>query len=264
MFKTELHCHSKDVSACARVDVETIVKKYTEGGYTSLVLTNHLSTYTYDHVHASDWNDFIDKFVYGYKKLKEYAEGKLNILLGMELRFRNSPNDYLVLGPDEKFLRENPMILDMNVWEFHKLCQEHGYLLIQAHPFRNGMTVNAPWDIDGVSVSAKTEGEYLVLDRDFTVGDEIVYNTAYKTVIEYSDVEDVFTFRYGPYQMVSLECDCTEIIGSKDSGWMANPEIYADGDSYYIDLDGGNRMKLQKYGLITHETFTTFFKRIDG
>lgn len=152
MFKTELHCHSKDVSACARVDVETIVRKFTEGGYSSIVLTNHLSTYTYDHIHARDWDDFIDKFVYGYKKLKEYAEGKLNILLGMELRFKNSPNDYLVFGPDEKFLREHPSILDMNVWEFHKLCQENGYLLIQAHPFRNGMTVNAPWDIDGVEV----------------------------------------------------------------------------------------------------------------
>jgi len=152
MFKTELHCHSKDVSACARVDVDTIVKRYTEGGYTSLVLTNHLGDFTYNHLQATSWDNLVDSFVGGYKKLKDAAEGKLNIMLGMELRFKGSSNDYLVFGPDEKFLREHPFIYDMKVWDFHKLCQENGYLLIQAHPFRNGMTVNAPWDIDGVEI----------------------------------------------------------------------------------------------------------------
>jgi len=152
MFKTELHCHSNDVSACARVDVDTIVKRYTEGGYTSLVLTNHLGDFTYNHLQATSWDNLVDSFVGGYKKLKDAAEGKLNIMLGMELRFKGSSNDYLVFGPDEKFLREHPFIYDMKVWDFHKLCQENGYLLIQAHPFRNGMTVNAPWDIDGVEI----------------------------------------------------------------------------------------------------------------
>ena len=152
MFKTELHCHSKDVSACARVDVETIVKRYTEGGYTSLVLTNHFGDFSYDYLHATDWNSFIDIFVGGYEKLKEYAKGKFNVILGMELRFKGSPNDYLVFGPDEEFLREHPYLYEMKVWDFHKLCREKGYLLIQAHPFRNGMTVTAPWDIDGIEV----------------------------------------------------------------------------------------------------------------
>ncbi|MBR7100849.1 MAG: PHP domain-containing protein [Clostridia bacterium] len=152
MFKTELHCHSNDVSACARVDVETITKRFIDGGYSTIVLTNHLGDFTYDHLHATDWDSLVDAFVGGYKKLKAHAEGKLNILLGMELRFKHNANDYLVFGPDEEFLREHPFIYNMKVWEFHKICQEKGYLLIQAHPFRNGMTVNAPHDIDGVEV----------------------------------------------------------------------------------------------------------------
>ncbi|MBQ8393215.1 MAG: hypothetical protein IJX51_05525 [Clostridia bacterium] len=152
MYKTELHCHSKDVSACARVDAETIVKRFTEGGYTSLVLSNHFGDFSYDYLHATDWDNFIDIFTGGYKKLKEYAKDRLNIIFGMELRFKGSSNDYLVFGPDEEFLRQHPFLFNMKVWEFHKLCQEKGYLLIQAHPFRNGMTVNAPWDIDGIEV----------------------------------------------------------------------------------------------------------------
>ncbi len=152
MFKTELHCHSKDASGCARVDVETIVKRYTEGGYTSLVLTNHFADFTYDYLSAESWDDMIDKYVGAYNKLKEFAGERLNILMGMELRFKGSSNDYLVFGPDEEFLKSNPFLFNMKVWDFHKICQEKGYLLIQAHPFRNGMTVNAPWDIDGIEV----------------------------------------------------------------------------------------------------------------
>ena len=152
MFKTELHCHSNDVSACARVDVDTIIKRYTEGGYTSLVLTNHLSIYTYDYIKPTDWNDFIDKFVGGYKKLKEAAGEKLNILFGMELRFKNSCNDYLVFGVTEEFLRANEDLLDMYPEKFHNICKENGYLFIQAHPFRNWMSVTPPDQVDGVEV----------------------------------------------------------------------------------------------------------------
>ncbi len=152
MFKTELHCHSKDISLCARVDVDTIIDKFTKGGYSTLVLTNHFGNFSYDYLHATDWNNFIDIFVGGYNKLKEAAEGKLNILLGMELRFRNSNNDYLVFGITEEFLRSHEFIYDMGVDKFHKLCQENGYLLIQAHPFRNWMSITPPQDIDGVEV----------------------------------------------------------------------------------------------------------------
>jgi hypothetical protein len=40
----------------------------------------------------------------------------------------------------------------MNPHSFHELAKENGLLFIQAHPFRNGMTVVAPWDLDGVEV----------------------------------------------------------------------------------------------------------------
>lgn len=152
MFKTELHCHSKDVSACARVDVDTIINKFTEAGYSSLFLTNHFNGYTYDHLRSESWDDFIDKFLHGYTKLKDAAEGKLNILFGLELRFDDDPNDYLVYGPDERFLRDHPFFYRDHVGSFHKICKEHGFLFIQAHPFRGGMRINQPWDLDGIEV----------------------------------------------------------------------------------------------------------------
>lgn len=152
MFKTELHCHSMDISECARVSVDDITKKYTEAGYSTLVLTNHFNTYTINRWGAKSWDEFIDMYVSAYEKLKQAAQGKLNILWGMELRFDANVNDYLVFGVTAEFLKSHPDMLQMNPESFHNLCKENGLLFIQAHPFRNSMTIVRPDCLDGVEV----------------------------------------------------------------------------------------------------------------
>ena len=152
MFKTELHCHSNDISACARVDADIIIEKFTSAGYSTLVLANHFNSSTYTHNKCESWNEWIDKYIGAYNLLKEKAKGKLNILLGMELRTNENINEYLVFGVTEKFLRENENIFKMNIWDVHKLTSENGMLLIQAHPFRDSMTVTNPKALDGVEV----------------------------------------------------------------------------------------------------------------
>ena len=152
MFKTELHCHSNDVSACAQVNANDIVEKFSKKGYSTLVLTNHFSRGTYKHVGATSWEDWIDKFINGYEKLKEAAKGKMNILLGMELRFDENDNDYLVFGITRSFLEKISDVFELNPHVFHKIANENGCLFVQAHPFRNRMTVVPPYDLDGVEV----------------------------------------------------------------------------------------------------------------
>ena len=153
MFKTELHCHSKSVSECARVSNEEIIKKFTDAGYTTLVLANHFNLGTqYFKKCENSYDDFITAYVNGYKELKKDAEGKLNVLLGMELRFLENSNDYLVFGITEEFLRNNEPLYKMNPESFSKLARENGILFIQAHPFRNSMTVVRPNFLDGVEV----------------------------------------------------------------------------------------------------------------
>ncbi len=152
MFKTELHCHSKDISECARVSTADIIEKFTQNGYSTVVLTNHFSSGTMRFVGGETWDEWVDNYVSGYEKLKADAEGKLNILLGMELRFNENCNDYLVFGITKEFLKKYPNILEMNPYSFHDIAKENGCLLIQAHPFRNGMTVIRPDALDGVEV----------------------------------------------------------------------------------------------------------------
>ena len=99
MFKTELHCHSKSISQCARVSNEEIIEKFTEAGYTTLVLANHFTEGTQNnHGCQGDYQAFVTKFLNAYEDLKKDAEGKLTVLLAMELRFNENSNDYLVFG----------------------------------------------------------------------------------------------------------------------------------------------------------------------
>lgn len=153
MFKTELHCHSKSVSACARVSNEDIIEKFTQAGYTSLVLANHFNKDTQGFLGCSEsYQDFVTAYLKGYEDLKNAAKGKLNIILGMELRFTQNSNDYLVFGITEKFLRANENMFYMNPESFSKISREAGLLFVQAHPFRNTMTVIRPCFLDGVEV----------------------------------------------------------------------------------------------------------------
>ncbi len=155
-FKTELHCHSGDVSNCSSASVELILDRYTTAGYHSLVLTNHLSRFTYKNKNFDhsdwDWQKKIDFFMYGYHHLREAAGDRLHIILGCELRSNTDENDYQLYGVTEEFLRAHPDIMETPIKTLHEQCREAGILLIQAHPFRNNMKIIKPHYLDGVEV----------------------------------------------------------------------------------------------------------------
>lgn len=156
MFKTELHLHSAEVSDCGRAYVNDIVDVYERNKYSTVVLCNHMSEFTYKSKRNGasldmTWDEKVDFYLDGYYKLKEAAKGKFNVLLGMELRFYNSLNDYLVYGVTENFLRSNGDLMALkNVKELRPIINEYGLLLFQAHPFRNNIQVTEPQFLDGV------------------------------------------------------------------------------------------------------------------
>jgi len=156
MFKTELHIHSSSVSECSDVPEAVIVERYINAGYTSLVLTNHLSKFTYknkkfDHSDYN-WEEKIDFYMNGYNIMKDAAGERLNVILGVELRSNLDDNDYLIHGISEEFLRSYPNIMDDKLQNVSDAVHEAGGLLFQAHPFRNNMRVVKPVLLDGIEV----------------------------------------------------------------------------------------------------------------
>lgn len=150
-YKTELHAHCSEVSPCADLSATQVVDRYIRAGYHSLVLTNHLTTPILSG-RGNTWDEAIDFFLSPLKIMQEHGNGKLNILLGAEIRFDSHANDYLLYGLTEEFLRTHPNMQQMRLKDFILLARENGVLVIQAHPFRNGMTVVRPEHVDGYEV----------------------------------------------------------------------------------------------------------------
>ena len=154
-FKTEMHCHSCTVSACADITPAQIVEKYLEHGYTTVVVADHLSPFTFGkrYTGGEDWQEKIDYYMEGVRALREAAAGKLHVLQGCELRIEACDSDFLVYGMTEDFMRQNPDLLQIpKVKEMCARLREAGFLVFQAHPFRNGMTVTNPDYLDGIEV----------------------------------------------------------------------------------------------------------------
>lgn len=164
MYKTELHVHSVDASECARADVHCLVERYTDLGYSTLVLTNHFASFSLRYLKCDEWEQFIDKYIDAYKKLKKAAKGKLEILLGVEIRLKDCPNDYLLYGITEEFLKSNPYLYKKSIEELYNLAKENEILVIQAHPFRNNMQITPPHLIDGIEVHNGSLGGYYNID----------------------------------------------------------------------------------------------------
>lgn len=156
-YKTELHCHSTTVSKCASATPETIVETYLAHGYTTIVLTEHFSPFSFNNKKNGDRRGHtheqrVDFFLSGTEVLKKAAGDRLHILQGCELRLISDDNDYQIYGDSGDFLRANPDIMDIDVAELSRRVRAAGLLLIQAHPFRNEMTISDPCLLDGIEI----------------------------------------------------------------------------------------------------------------
>ena len=162
-YKTELHCHTKEASACGKETPEYVVERYIDEGYTSLVLTNHINAATFDsdwyrqylldNSKEDTWQTKIDFYLRDYHRMLEASNGRFNIILGLEVRLINdSLNDYLIYGVTEEWLRSSECVRTMKIKEFSPYARDSGMLIYQAHPLRNGMTVVKPELLDGYEV----------------------------------------------------------------------------------------------------------------
>lgn len=155
-FKTELHCHDCLVSACGRITPEETVEKYLDAGYTTLVITDHISRDTYgssNYRGEPDWDAKVDFFMRSYHALQAAAKGRLHILLGAEVRIdSHAAADYLIYGVTEEFLRSHSNLHSYHLQDLSRIVREAGLLFVQAHPFRNHMVVTPPQYLDGVEI----------------------------------------------------------------------------------------------------------------
>ncbi len=158
-FKVEGHLHLKGNSWCGKTEPSDIVKIYKEKGYDAIIVTNHFNVCLYNDYFKGTDEEKLDQFFKAFNELKANSNG-LKVYFGVEfalgedhynLPLRKKCVELLVYGitPDE-FREYGIKIISMDYKEFKALAEEKGWLVFQAHPFRERTKRVALDCIDGV------------------------------------------------------------------------------------------------------------------
>lgn len=151
-FKYELHCHTGEVSTCATCSAEKTVELYKEARYDGIVITDHFSGLTFPPHNYFNIKKMAAHYLKGYKAALSAAGENFTVLLGMEIRFLLTKNDYIVYGATEDFVENSGNFLFDNLKDLYLKVKENGMLLVQAHPFRGYVNRANPEYLDGVEV----------------------------------------------------------------------------------------------------------------
>ena len=153
-YRFETHFHTKETSPCGKVPAAEGVLLYHELGYKGLVVTDHyFKGYFEDRLPDVSWPEKIDIYLAGYEEARLAGQALgMQVYPGMEIRFLENSNDYLVYGISRELLLAWPRLYEMSLATFMPFAKEHGLLLYQAHPFRNGMVIMQPQNLFGMEV----------------------------------------------------------------------------------------------------------------
>lgn len=142
MFKLDTHVHTSQTSPCGRISADEVVRLYKEKGYDGIIVTDHYSQAIFDSWGDMPWDETVEKFLSGYRLAKQTGDKiGIKVYLGIELRFKENSNDYLVFGITEELLKSHPEIVHMTPEEFRIFADENSLAFFQAHPFRPGIVL---------------------------------------------------------------------------------------------------------------------------
>ena len=145
-FTTELHAHSYPVSACGDFSPAEVVDFYKSAKASSLVLTNHLNPLWCE----GDPRERAKEYLSDYLAAKEYAGSNLNVILGVEIRFTENCNDYLIYGVEEDEIEFFISLIPYGIENFYKEAKNKNNVILQAHPLRPNITLAPVNSIDGI------------------------------------------------------------------------------------------------------------------
>ena len=150
-YKYDLHVHTSPVSKCGDFSPEEVVDKYIKAGFDGIVLTNHFSASALKEYKTKE--ELLDFYLSDYKKAYEYGREKgFSVFLGLEIRFPENDNDYLVYGIDEDDVKLAYDYIFTDYETFYKEFKNDRNVIIQAHPFRNSCVLQKLDIIDGIEV----------------------------------------------------------------------------------------------------------------
>lgn len=145
MFKTETHLHLCEVSPCAQLSAEEMIRLYAEAGYHTVFVSDHLK----DRCGDIPTEQKADLFMAGYEAAVRAGEKYgVTVLFAAELQLNESPKHFLLYNIDRAFLMGAMERFDLSIAEFYAYAKTHGVTVVQAHPYRDGLT--EPTDAESI------------------------------------------------------------------------------------------------------------------
>ena len=172
-FRIELHAHSRPVSPCSEVSPKELVDTYKAHNYDALVLTNHYIRYLFKDLTKEE---AVKYYLNDFKEAYEYGEQVgLKVYLGIEYRFDENNNDYIIYGANEEIVARIFDCFDMGLEKFRKEIQLPDSVFIQAHPLRNGCILQSADLLDGIETLNLHPGHNGQVGRAVRIADKENY-----------------------------------------------------------------------------------------
>lgn len=142
----EMHAHTKEGSRCGWHSASELIDALAGKKYGAVVITDHYLPGKEENPEARQ------AFLAGYRAAKEAGDKRSIVVLpGIEIRFQDKREDYLVYGMEEEEILNLPDdVCKWGIRQFHLYASEKGWIVYQAHPFRSKMLPADPSEIDGM------------------------------------------------------------------------------------------------------------------
>ena len=155
MYRYEMHLHTEETSACARISGADMADFYHELGYSGIVVTDHFFNGNTAVDRSLPWEEMVERFMAGYESAKKRGdEIGLSVFFGFEASLWGT--DFLVYGIGKDWLLAHPDCHKMRMSEFCDLVHASGGYVFQAHPFREADYIEMirlmPRKVDGVEI----------------------------------------------------------------------------------------------------------------
>lgn len=154
-YRYETHTHTAEVSLCATLSAEDLVRFYKRKGFHGVFVTNHFLNGNTCVPREHGWRERIDMFCAGYEKA--YEEGRkigIDVFFGWEYSCRGT--DLLTYGLDKDWLMKHPEVMEEDMSGYCDLVRSEGGFIVHAHPFREASYIDMirllPRKADGVEV----------------------------------------------------------------------------------------------------------------
>lgn len=226
MNKYELHAHTAECDRVAQHSGAEMVRLYADAGYSGMVITDHYFSLFYewfkDEFCPSDHKSIIDRYLRGYHSARNEAERiGFSLLCGAEVRFDNTPNDYLIYGLEEDDLYTLPLLNRLkNLRELLAVLPDHA-VVVQAHPFRDNMTVVSPDLLFGVEAhNGRTSPFRNKMARDYAEH----YGKVMTSGSDFHKMKDLAKGGIATPRTVTCSAELVELLKSGDYSLIGEQE----------------------------------------